>query len=42
MSKIILRTGSYNNVQIGHRVSISGDGGQLVGYNEPSYKKTCS
>lgn len=39
MSNIILGTGSYNNVKSGNRVSISGDGGLLVNFDGPSYKK---
>lgn len=39
MNKIILGTGSYNNVKSGNTVSITGDGGVQFGYVGPSYKK---
>ena len=38
-SKIILGTGSYENVKSGNTVSITGDGGHAWGYFGPSYKK---
>ena len=37
--KIIIGTGSYNNVKSGNTVSITGDGGNAWGYFGPSYKK---
>ena len=38
-NKVILGTGSYDNVLSGNRVSISGDGGNLKGFVGPAYKK---
>ena len=38
-SKIILGTGSYENVKSGNTVSITGDGGHAWGYFGPAYKK---
>ncbi len=39
ISKIILGTGSYDNVKSGNTVSITGDGGNAWGYYGPAYKK---
>ncbi len=39
VSKVILGTGSYNNVKGGNTVSVTGDGGNAWGYYGPSYKK---
>ena len=36
---VLLGTGSYDNVESGNRVSITGDGGNAWGYYGPSYKK---
>ena len=38
-SKVIIGTGSYDNVKSGNTVSITGDGGNAWGYFGPSYKK---
>lgn len=37
--KIILGTGSYDNVKSGNTVSITGDGGNAWNYFGPAYKK---
>ena len=39
ISKIILGTGCYSNINSGNTVSITGDGGNAWGYFGPSYKK---
>ncbi len=39
VSKVILGTGSYNNVKGGNTVSVTCDGGNAWGYYGPSYKK---
>lgn len=39
ISKIILGTGSYETVQSGNTVSVTGDGGNAWGYFGPTYKK---
>lgn len=39
LSKIILGTGSYDNVSYGNTISITGDGGNAWGYYGYSYKK---
>ena len=39
ISKIILGTGSYNNVKCGNTVSVTGDGGNAWGYYGPACKK---
>ena len=39
MSKIILGTGSYDNVKNGNTVSVTGDGGNAWNYYGPAYKK---
>ena len=39
MNKIILGTSSYKSVDKGNTVSISGDGGERVGYSGQTYKK---
>lgn len=39
ISRIILGTGSYDMIESGNTVSITGDGGNAWGYYGPSYKK---
>lgn len=39
MEKVILGTGSYDNVKSGNRLSITGDGGKAWGYTGNAYKK---
>ena len=39
VSKILMGTGSYENVRTGFSVSITGDGGRAWGYYGPMYKK---
>ena len=39
--KIILGTGSYEDVKCGNTVSVTGDGGNAWNYFGPAYKKTC-
>ena len=38
-NKIILGTGSYDNVKKGNTLSVTGDGGNAWGYYGPAYKK---
>lgn len=39
LSKVILGTGSYENVFSGNTLSVTGDGGNAWGYFGPAYKK---
>ena len=39
VSRILLGTGSYDNVKSGNAVSVTGDGGAAWNYFGPSYKK---